>query len=166
MLMMNGSCPPPPEPSYIEIWASVVGSAVGVLGAYLVFWLEKRHAQKEAQGSASVYWQAMRQVLIETIEEYFNGAKSDHEELKAYFKLWYSRASDIWNMLPLLAQTNPALIEEATKARSFITKHLSSPLLPNGDLNFSMSEQIRYLCHLKDFYKSLTGEEFKKVRVE
>lgn len=107
---------------------ALVGAIVGGIAGFVASIAHEYLRTKEAQVSATKYWTAMLQVLANTANKGMGPRRIFNQrsvKQTDYFKLWYSRANDIWRMLPYMAENNPSLIEEMMAVHQFIIKRLA-----------------------------------------
>ena len=99
------------------------GSA-GFSGSSPPLW--QRFAESEEKAvAAREFWNAMCDVLIQTADSYEEWVGQGDARYEKYLELWYSRANDIWEMMPEISKSDPSHIRKMVELHMFITNHLA-----------------------------------------
>ena len=67
----------------------------------------------------------MCDVLIQTADSYEEWVGQGDARYEKYLELWYSRANDIWEMMPEISKSDPSHIRKMVELHMFITNHLA-----------------------------------------
>lgn len=150
---------------YEIVTSASIGGLVGFIASYFQEYLKTKSAKKDAER----YWAAMLSVIEYTAQiglDPNNIFQRRIAKQNDYFRLWYSRANDIWRMIPFMAKNNPSLIDGMMKTHQFITGNLA-PLSPSDCDLVSIGgseEEQKYLSNLQmllEFLKSPKEKELK-----